>query len=98
MSIKSIVVAVGISGLLLLGGLAVIHRSMDRTSMAAPNTETSWTSGQKPGETDPRPSVAGGGRQEEASHPSEVGMIQHPMPAAAGPPAESTEVAETDPT
>lgn len=97
MSIKSIVVAVGISGILLLGGLAVIHRAMNGTPMAAPDTGMSWTSRQKPGETDPRPSVAGTGGQEEASHPSEVGSIQQPVPAATGPSAEDAEAADADP-
>jgi RNA polymerase sigma factor (sigma-70 family) len=93
MSIKGIAIAVGISGLLFLGGIAIVCRSMDRTPPATVGTEVSRTSRLGPEASGPPPTLPVAKGREEA--PSEAGSISHPEPAT-GPSTRDAETAASD--
>ncbi|MBN1418991.1 MAG: sigma-70 family RNA polymerase sigma factor [Planctomycetes bacterium] len=83
MSIKGIAVAVGISGILILGGFAVIRRSMDMPADRPPvgTAAASGTDASRSGGAKLRASVAGADGREDPARAPDGGSIQDPVTA-----------------
>ena len=95
MSVKSIVVAVGISGLVILGGLAIVQRSMHGTQSAATDTGASWASRIESDASGYRAST-GAPEREGGSELSQAGM-REPASTDTGPSMQDPDAAAPDP-